>query len=124
MLGLAYECEPTLDRLAAHYGEALELRHAMVVLVHDVADFMTMEECALFHNADVLGFIADAKKAFAKAELVFDATNTKGLEYTRYRTATTTRSMSSGHLPGIHANVQKSPASDTYHAILYHKATE
>ena len=122
MLGLAYECEPTLDRLAAHYGEALELRHAMVVLVHDVADFMTMEECALFHNADVLGFIADAKNA--KAELIFDATNPKGLEYTRYRTATTTRSMPSGHLPGIHANMQKSPASDTYHAFLYHKATE
>ena len=34
-----------------------------------------------FHNADVLGFIADAKRTFADAELVFDATNTKGLEY-------------------------------------------
>ena len=34
-----------------------------------------------FHNADVLGFIADAKKVFADAELIFDATNTKGLEY-------------------------------------------
>ena len=30
-----------------------------------------------FHNADVLGFIADAKEVFANAELVFDATNTK-----------------------------------------------
>lgn len=47
MMGLAYECEPTLDRLAAHYGTALELRHAMVVLVRDVADFMTMEERTL-----------------------------------------------------------------------------
>ena len=34
-----------------------------------------------FHNADVLAFIADAKKVFCDAELVFDATNTKGLEY-------------------------------------------
>ena len=34
-----------------------------------------------FHNADVLGFIASAKEAFADAELVFDTTNTKGLEY-------------------------------------------
>ena len=34
-----------------------------------------------FRNSDVLGFIADAKKAFADAELVFDATNTKGLEF-------------------------------------------
>ena len=34
-----------------------------------------------FRNSDVLGFIADAKKAFADAELVFDATNTKGLGF-------------------------------------------
>ena len=34
-----------------------------------------------FHNEDVLGFIADAKKVFADAELIFDATNTKGLEF-------------------------------------------
>ena len=34
-----------------------------------------------FHNADVLGFIADAKKVFDDAELIFDVTNTKGLEY-------------------------------------------
>lgn len=34
-----------------------------------------------FRNSDVLGFIADAKKAFADAELVFDATNTKRLEF-------------------------------------------
>ena len=34
-----------------------------------------------FRNSDVLGSIADAKKAFADAELVFDATNTKGLEF-------------------------------------------
>ncbi|MDO4539402.1 MAG: hypothetical protein Q4B54_14650, partial [Coriobacteriales bacterium] len=47
MMGLAYECEPTLDRLAAHYGRSLELRHAMVVLVRDAADFMTGEERAL-----------------------------------------------------------------------------
>ena len=34
-----------------------------------------------FRNSDVLGFTADAKKAVADAELVFDATNTKGLEF-------------------------------------------
>lgn len=34
-----------------------------------------------FRNSDVLGFIADAKKAFADAELVFDATNAKGLGF-------------------------------------------
>ena len=34
-----------------------------------------------FHNDRVLSFIADAKRTFADAELVFDATNTKGLKY-------------------------------------------
>lgn len=34
-----------------------------------------------FRNADVLGFIAGARRRFADAELVFDATNTKGLEF-------------------------------------------
>lgn len=47
MMGLAYECEPALDRLAARFGNELELRHAMVVLVRDVADFMTPDELEL-----------------------------------------------------------------------------
>lgn len=42
--GLAYECQPFFDALAKRYGHDLELRHAMVVLVRDVADFMTPEE--------------------------------------------------------------------------------
>lgn len=47
MQGLAYECQPFFDALAKRYGHDLELRHAMVVLVRDVADFMTPEEQAL-----------------------------------------------------------------------------
>lgn len=35
-----------------------------------------------FHVEDVLGFIANAKKVFSNAELIFDGTNTKGLKYT------------------------------------------
>ena len=47
MMGLAYECEPTLDRLVERYGNRIVLEHAMVVLVRDVSDFMTAEECSL-----------------------------------------------------------------------------
>ena len=54
MMGLAYECEPTLDRLVERYGNRIVLEHAMVVLEHamvvlvrDVSDFMTAEECSL-----------------------------------------------------------------------------
>ena len=71
--------EPERDELIA--GDAFDLSWAdgldatlpTLIIVSGVFQY--------FRNADVLGFIADAKGAFADAELVFDATNTKGLEY-------------------------------------------
>ena len=71
--------EPEGDKLIA--GDAFDLSWAdgidtslpTLIIVSGVFQY--------FHNADVLGFIADAKKAFADAELIFDATNTKGLKY-------------------------------------------
>ena len=47
MMGLSYESEPILDRLQAEYGERLKIRYVMSVLVRDVSDFMTDQECAL-----------------------------------------------------------------------------
>lgn len=47
MMGLTYECEPTYDKLKAHYGDDLELKYVMAGLVRDVSDFMTPEEFAL-----------------------------------------------------------------------------
>jgi len=47
MMGLAYECESALDGLARALDGRLELTHAMVVLVRDVADFMDEDELAL-----------------------------------------------------------------------------
>ncbi len=44
MMGLSYECQPVFDRLCAHYGEKLEVRHVMAGLVRDVSDFMTPQE--------------------------------------------------------------------------------
>ena len=72
--------EPQRDELIA--GDAFDLSWAehldtslpTLIIVSGVFQY--------FHNADVLGFIADAKETFACAELIFDATNTKGLEYT------------------------------------------
>ncbi len=34
-----------------------------------------------FHNEDILKFIQDSKKVFKNAELIFDAINSKGVEY-------------------------------------------
>lgn len=40
MMGLSYESEPTMRRVAEHYGETVEWRYAMGLLVRDVHDFM------------------------------------------------------------------------------------
>lgn len=47
MMGLSWECEPALQRIVSEYGDAVELRDVMGLLVRDVADFMTPEERAL-----------------------------------------------------------------------------
>lgn len=47
MMGLSYESEPILDSLSERYGEQLQIRYVMSVLVRDVSDFMTPAERAL-----------------------------------------------------------------------------
>lgn len=61
------------DAFDLSWAEAVDATLPTLIVVSGVFQY--------FRNADVLGFIADAKKAFADAELVFDATNTKGLEF-------------------------------------------
>jgi len=70
---------PERDELIA--GDAFDLSWASGIDASRPTLVIVSGVFQYFHNADVLGFIADAKKAFADAELVFDATNTKGLEY-------------------------------------------
>lgn len=53
MMGLSYESEPILERLQTAYGDRLEIRYVMSVLVRDVADFMTPEERAMEPEAGV-----------------------------------------------------------------------
>lgn len=47
MMGLSYESEPIMDRLQKEYGEIIEFKNIMGLLVKDVSDFMTPEERAL-----------------------------------------------------------------------------
>ena len=44
MMGLSYESEPIMDRLHKEYGDVVEFRNVMGLLVRDVSDFMTPEE--------------------------------------------------------------------------------
>lgn len=70
---------PEHDELIA--GDAFDLSWASGIDTSRPTLIIVSGVFQYFHNADVLGFIADAKKVFADAELIFDATNTKGLEY-------------------------------------------
>ena len=47
MMGLSYESEPIMKRLAKDYAGRIEFRYVMSVLVRDVSDFMTPAELAL-----------------------------------------------------------------------------
>lgn len=44
MMGLSYESEPVMERLKQNYGNQIEFRYVMSLLVRDVSDFMTQEE--------------------------------------------------------------------------------
>ncbi|MBP3209122.1 MAG: DsbA family protein [Oscillospiraceae bacterium] len=47
MMGLSYESEPFMDRLALEYAGQIEFRYVMALLVRDVSDFMLPEERAM-----------------------------------------------------------------------------
>lgn len=47
MMGLSYESEPILEALSSQYGDQLQIRYVMSVLVRDVSDFMTPSERTL-----------------------------------------------------------------------------
>ena len=47
MMGLSWECEPMLREIEERYGERIEMRDVMGVLVRDLSDFMTPEELSL-----------------------------------------------------------------------------
>ena len=47
MMGLSYESEPIMERLQKEYGDRIEFRNVMGLLVRGVSDYMTPEERAL-----------------------------------------------------------------------------
>lgn len=44
MMGLSYESEPIMEQLQKEYGNRIEFRYVMSLLVQDVSDFMTATE--------------------------------------------------------------------------------
>lgn len=56
MMGLSYESEPIMDRLKEKYGDRIEFRYVMSLLVRDVSDFMTFEERAMDPEAGIRAY--------------------------------------------------------------------
>lgn len=53
MMGLSYESEPIMDHLRETYGDRIEFRYVMSLLVRDVSDFMLPEERAMELEAGI-----------------------------------------------------------------------
>ena len=71
--------EPEGESLIA--GDAFDLSWASGIDAEIPTLIIVSGVFQYFHNADVLGFIADAKRAFADAELIFDAMTMKAVSY-------------------------------------------
>lgn len=70
MMGLSYESEPIMERLQTEYGDRLEIRHVMSVLVRDVADFMTPEERAMSPEAGIRAYCQRLARIYKSEESI------------------------------------------------------
>lgn len=70
MMGLSYESEPIMERLSAAYGEQIEWRYVMGLLVRDVSDFMTPEERKLAPAAGIARYCQRLARIYKNEESI------------------------------------------------------
>jgi len=70
MMGLSYEREPIMDRLRSEYGEVLEFRNVMGLLVRDVSGFMTREERAMEPAAGIRRYCERLAKIYKSEQSI------------------------------------------------------
>lgn len=70
MMGLTYEMEPIYDRLKEEYGDRIEFKWVMALLVRDVADFMTPEERAMEPGEGIRRYNARLAQIYKSEELI------------------------------------------------------
>ena len=70
MMGLTYEMEPIYERLKQEYGEQIEFRWVMSLLVKDVSDFMTPRERTMEPEAGVRAYNARLAQIYKSEEAV------------------------------------------------------
>lgn len=70
MMGLSYESEPIMERLAEEYAGKIELRYVMTLLVRDVADFMLPEERAMDPEAGIRRYCKRLAEIYKSEECI------------------------------------------------------
>lgn len=70
MMGLTYEMEPIYDRLKREYGDKIEFRWVMSLLVRDVSDFMTPRERAMEPEAGIRAYNARLAQIYKSEEAI------------------------------------------------------
>ena len=70
MMGLTYEMEPIYDRLKQEYGDQIEFRWVMSLLVRDVSDFMTPRERAMEPEAGIRAYNARLAQIYKSEESI------------------------------------------------------
>ena len=70
MMGLTYEMEPIYDRLKRKYGDQIEFRWVMSLLVRDVSDFMTPRERAMEPEAGIRAYNARLAQIYKSEEAI------------------------------------------------------
>ena len=70
MMGLTYEMEPIYDRLKQEYGEQIEFRWVMSLLVRDVRDFMMPEERAMEPEDGIRSYNARLARIYKSKETI------------------------------------------------------
>ena len=70
MMGLTYEMEPIYERLAGEYGDQIEFRWVMSVLVKDVSDFMTPQERAMEPEAGIRRYNTRLARIYKSEEAI------------------------------------------------------
>lgn len=70
MMGLTYEMEPIYDRLKREYGDRIEFRWVMSLLVRDVSNFMTSRERAMPPEAGIRAYNARLAQIYKSEEVI------------------------------------------------------
>ena len=70
MMGLTYEMEPIYDRLKQEYGDQIEFRWVMSLLVKDVSDFMTPRERTMEPQAGIRAYNARLAQIYKSEEAI------------------------------------------------------